>query len=511
MCSGALTSGLAAGCVLTLVAGVASAAPLAEEAVEIGAMKRLRADTRGNVFETPMDGVIGASYSGRDGCPQVSSHTSTSFEGGTYAVQAGFVEGEIAAVSYTLNAASFPARLALMEFVFAQQNAVVTTTTQYVVKIWNGNPNTGTLIAEFESDPSGFPLPQLVMPPGTQGTNIQVSVDPSDPEQIILFGDDPVTPRTFSIGIQITDHNEQTGTGCTSAPPSNRNAFPVTDNTSSACGIGYAQLNQPTRNWLFGINCGSLGCPPNGGWSTFANLQADVNFGPGACVTGCRPRGDWVIRATWDPVNCPGVPGGCCFGTFGCVDVLDAAGCITAGGTFIGPGLTCQDANSNGTADICELPPPNVTPIAEAGDNTDYVDEDNSGFELVILDGSASSDPDGVIVSYAWDNEGVILAQTPQSITSAVMAVGNHLVRLVVTDDRGGTDEDYVLIRVLPGTGCPSCSADYDQDGGVTGSDIGAFFADFETGAPCADVDRDGGVTGADLAFFFSVFEAGGC
>lgn len=61
------------------------------------------------------------------------------------------------------------------------------------------------------------------------------------------------------------------------------------------------------------------------------------------------------------------------------------------------------------------------------------------------------------------------------------------------------------------GTGCPSCAADYDQDGGVTGGDIGAFIADFESGAACADVDQDGGVTGGDLAAFFIAFEAGGC
>lgn len=58
---------------------------------------------------------------------------------------------------------------------------------------------------------------------------------------------------------------------------------------------------------------------------------------------------------------------------------------------------------------------------------------------------------------------------------------------------------------------CPACAADYDQDGGVTGADIAAFFTDFESGAECADVDQDGGVTGGDIGAFFQVFEAGGC
>lgn len=58
---------------------------------------------------------------------------------------------------------------------------------------------------------------------------------------------------------------------------------------------------------------------------------------------------------------------------------------------------------------------------------------------------------------------------------------------------------------------CPACPADYDLDGGVTGADIAAFFADFEQGLPCADTDLDGGVTGGDIAAFFAAFEAGGC
>lgn len=58
---------------------------------------------------------------------------------------------------------------------------------------------------------------------------------------------------------------------------------------------------------------------------------------------------------------------------------------------------------------------------------------------------------------------------------------------------------------------CPTCAADYDQNGGVDGGDLGAFLADFETGQACADVDQNGGVDGGDLAFFVMAFEAGGC
>lgn len=61
------------------------------------------------------------------------------------------------------------------------------------------------------------------------------------------------------------------------------------------------------------------------------------------------------------------------------------------------------------------------------------------------------------------------------------------------------------------GSVCPPCAADFDQDGGITGTDVEAFFIAFEAGADCADVDLDGGVTGSDVEAFFLVFEAGGC
>jgi hypothetical protein len=55
------------------------------------------------------------------------------------------------------------------------------------------------------------------------------------------------------------------------------------------------------------------------------------------------------------------------------------------------------------------------------------------------------------------------------------------------------------------------CPADFDQDGGVTGADVEAFFLAFEAGEACGDTDLDGGVTGADVEAFFIAFEAGGC
>jgi hypothetical protein len=54
------------------------------------------------------------------------------------------------------------------------------------------------------------------------------------------------------------------------------------------------------------------------------------------------------------------------------------------------------------------------------------------------------------------------------------------------------------------------CLGDYNQDGGIDGADVEAFFADWEAGAAGGDVNADGGIDGGDVEFFFGRWE-GGC
>ncbi len=57
----------------------------------------------------------------------------------------------------------------------------------------------------------------------------------------------------------------------------------------------------------------------------------------------------------------------------------------------------------------------------------------------------------------------------------------------------------------------PPCIADYNNDGGVDGADVDAFFADWELGLFGADVNQDGGVDGTDIGVFFAAWELGSC
>jgi GH15 family glucan-1,4-alpha-glucosidase len=54
-------------------------------------------------------------------------------------------------------------------------------------------------------------------------------------------------------------------------------------------------------------------------------------------------------------------------------------------------------------------------------------------------------------------------------------------------------------------------TADYNLDGGVDGSDVDAFFADWVQGAGAADFNLDGGVDGSDVDSFFAAWVNGGC
>ena len=66
------------------------------------------------------------------------------------------------------------------------------------------------------------------------------------------------------------------------------------------------------------------------------------------------------------------------------------------------------------------------------------------------------------------------------------------------------------LVELIVNSTTP-CPADFNQDGGVDGSDIDAFFLAWEAGEMIADVNLDGGVDGSDIDVFFFAWENGGC
>ncbi len=104
----------------------------------------------------------------------------------------------------------------------------------------------------------------------------------------------------------------------------------------------------------------------------------------------------------------------------------------------------------------------NKPPVANAGSNISITLPVNS----VKLDGSASSDPDGSIVSYSWAKTGggaATIAQ-PTAVATDVtgLAAGTYVFQLTVKDDKGATATGNVTVTVIAANKPPLANAGAD-------------------------------------------------
>jgi hypothetical protein len=101
-------------------------------------------------------------------------------------------------------------------------------------------------------------------------------------------------------------------------------------------------------------------------------------------------------------------------------------------------------------------PPPNKPPVANAGSDI-IVDLPDP---YIMLNGSASSDPDGTIVAYSWvkvSGPGAITIINSNTARPNVVGVqaGEYVFELTVTDDKGATGKDRVKVTVRGGSNKP--------------------------------------------------------
>jgi hypothetical protein len=115
-------------------------------------------------------------------------------------------------------------------------------------------------------------------------------------------------------------------------------------------------------------------------------------------------------------------------------------------------------------------------------------------------------------LTYRWKKDGNPLADGGRisGATSAYLSIINFepgdagRYTCVVTNPCRTLEND--MFNVVP-----FCAADFDNNGGVDGGDVSAFFALWQEGNALADVNEDGGVDGGDAETFFRLWEAGGC
>lgn len=95
--------------------------------------------------------------------------------------------------------------------------------------------------------------------------------------------------------------------------------------------------------------------------------------------------------------------------------------------------------------------PDNNPPVADAGPDQVVVDEDRSGSEAVVLNGSRSYDPDegDSIVSYQWLLGQTLLHQSSSPFATVILPLGVHAITLVVRDTHGARDQASVQVSIV--------------------------------------------------------------
>ena len=113
------------------------------------------------------------------------------------------------------------------------------------------------------------------------------------------------------------------------------------------------------------------------------------------------------------------------------------------------PGARTLVAGGLNTDSVETFGAPNNPPTANAG--VDQAAQGCAGcLALVTLDGSASTDADGDALTYTWSKGDRVLAVTRGATSTATvgLAVGTHVVTLVVTDGAGGQATDTATVVV---------------------------------------------------------------
>lgn len=101
-------------------------------------------------------------------------------------------------------------------------------------------------------------------------------------------------------------------------------------------------------------------------------------------------------------------------------------------------------------------PPPNPLsankiPIANAGQDisVNYDLQTCKTSDTIVLNGSASFDPDGIIVSYLWKGPGLIAPANSSTARTNNLPPGIHKYVLLVTDDKGAAGTDTVTVNIV--------------------------------------------------------------
>lgn len=118
-------------------------------------------------------------------------------------------------------------------------------------------------------------------------------------------------------------------------------------------------------------------------------------------------------------------------------------------------------------------------------------------------------------LAYQWRKDGtpIDVSENLSAVTSTLMfsppvAADDGVYDCIVTSTCGSVTSAPATLTVVS---CDYCPADFNDDGGIDGSDVADFYVAWENADPTADTNQDGGVDGSDVDAFFIAWENGGC
>ncbi len=224
-----------------------------------------------------------------------------------------------------------------------------------------------------------------------------------------------------------------------------------------------------TRAFAAGTHTVTLTVTDNGGATASdtivitvsANRAPVANAGPDQTILDANNDGTEVVTfngsGSTDPdgtiASYSWRKNGNFFGNTATFSVIQAIGVHTVE-------LTVTDDNGATSTDTVVVtvvrpapPPGNVLPVANAGPDQTVTDTDGDGIASVVLNGTASSDPDGSISGYDWWEGPTLIGAS--FVTGIPLSVGVHTITLVVWDNAGASSSDTVVITVNQGGGSP--------------------------------------------------------
>jgi PKD repeat protein len=215
---------------------------------------------------------------------------------------------------------------------------------------------------------------------------------------------------------------------------------------------GTSSLANPSHTYtLAGTYTAQLVVTDNSGATATATvtITVDPNQAPTAAASATPLTGKAPLVVTFSSAGSTDSDGSIVsyawdFGDGGTSSLANPSHTYTLPGTYTAQLVVTDDNGATDTATVTITAVPNQPPVAGVN-----AAPQSGARPLVVAFSSASSvDPDGTIVSYAW-NFGDGNTSTAANPTHTYTTAGTFTATLTVTDDNGATDTDSVLITVV--------------------------------------------------------------